>query len=64
MGSKSKEMTLQEAIDHLEETLSDPNHEWNCLNCKREHEQLLEWLNELQTYRKIASDLVKEDSDT
>lgn len=40
-------MKLEEAIMHLEETLSDPSHIWSCSECKAEHEQLLEWLKEL-----------------
>ena len=58
------EMTLQEAIDHLKDTLSDIDHKWNCDKCREEHEQLLEWLIELQKYRKVAKeiiDLAKED---
>lgn len=43
-------MTLDEAIQHLKETLADPAHEWECEECKQEHEQLLEWLEE---YHKI-----------
>lgn len=44
-------MTLQEAIQHLQETLADNNHEWGCEECKKEHEQLLEWLKELKAYK-------------
>ena len=44
-------MTLEEAIKHLEETLSNPNHEWSCAECKAEHEQLLAWLKELKELR-------------
>ena len=48
------EMTLQKAIDHLKDTLSDNDHKWNCDKCREENEQLLEWLIELQKYRKVA----------
>lgn len=41
-------MTLNEAIIHLEETLTDPSHVWSCSECKAEHAQLLEWLKELR----------------
>lgn len=44
-------MKLEEAIKHLEETLSNPNHEWSCAECKAEHEQLLKWLKELKALR-------------
>ena len=39
-------MKLEEAIEHLEETLNNPEHEWSCAECKAEHEQLLEWLKD------------------
>lgn len=52
------EMTLQEAIDHLKDTLSDNDHKWNCDKCREEHEQLLEWLIELQKYRKVAKEII------
>ena len=44
-------MTLDEAIKHLEETLNNPNHEWNCAECRAEHEQLLAWLKELKALK-------------
>lgn len=43
-------MDLESAIQHLKESLADPTHEWGCEECKQEHEQLLEWLEE---YNKI-----------
>lgn len=46
-------MTLQEAIEHLEEKLAEDN--WSCKECKKEHEQLLEWLIELKNWREINS---------
>lgn len=39
-------MSLDEAIQHLKETLTDPAHEWGCEECKAEHEQLLEWMED------------------
>lgn len=45
-------MTLDDAINHLENTLSDNEHEWSCEDCKKEHEQLLEWLKELKRLHK------------
>jgi anaerobic ribonucleoside-triphosphate reductase len=44
-------MTLEEAIQHLNETLSDPEHDWECEECKEEHEQLLSFLQELKRRR-------------
>ena len=44
-------MTLDDAIDHLEETLIDSDHRWSCAECKSEHEQLLKWLIELKHRR-------------
>lgn len=41
-------MTLDEAIEHLDETLSDENKEWACEDCKNEHKQLRQWLCELR----------------
>lgn len=46
-------MGLDNAIKHLEEILSDPNHEWSCEECKKEHEDLLRYLEELKAYRKL-----------
>ena len=45
-------MTLEEAIQHLEESLNDK--EWSCESCKMEHEQLLKWLKELRRFREYA----------
>lgn len=41
-------MTLEEAIQHLKESLTDPTHKWGCEECKQEHEQLLVWLEDYQ----------------
>lgn len=48
-------MTLDEAIDHLEETLSNQDHQWSCAECRSEHEQLLNWLKELKELRFILN---------
>lgn len=40
-------MTLEQAINHLEEELNTKQ-DWSCVACKEEHKQLLEWLKELQ----------------
>lgn len=41
-------MELTDAINHLKESLADPTHKWGCEECKQEHEQLLEWLEDYQ----------------
>ena len=46
-------MTLDEAIEHLDDSLQDKNHKWSCKGCRREHEQLRDWLEELKL-RRIA----------
>ena len=48
-------MTLSEAIEHLEEMLTDSNHDFGCESCKREHEQLLGWLKDLQSAKQFLS---------
>lgn len=48
-------MTLDDAILHLLETLSDTDYEWSCEECKAEHEQLLKWLVELKGLRSTVA---------
>ena len=48
-------MTLEEAIKHLLEMLSDTDHEWSCEECREEHEQLLKWLVELKGLRSTVN---------
>jgi hypothetical protein len=48
---KVNQMKLEEAIEHLNESLNDPNRDWGCEECKQEHVQLLEWLVELKERR-------------
>lgn len=48
---------LDEAIQHLRETLADPTHKWGCEECKKEHEQLLEFLQELKLFRETFGDV-------
>lgn len=44
-------MNLNEAIEHLDDILSEDR--WNeCVLCKKEHEQLRDWLIELKELRK------------
>lgn len=45
-------MTLNEAIEHLDETLGDSSRTWSCEECRQEHIQLREWLIELKGLRK------------
>lgn len=43
-------MTLEQAINHLEEELKNKQ-DWSCVACKEEHQQLLSWLKELQAIK-------------
>ena len=61
-------MNLEEAINHLKEALADENKDWSCEECKNEHIQLLEWLEELKRLRHdvqkwidFCGELVKEE---
>lgn len=42
------EMTLDDAIAHLDDTLSDTGRKWSCESCRMEHVQLRAWLAELR----------------
>ncbi|NFO56357.1 hypothetical protein FDB39_05585 [Clostridium botulinum] len=44
-------MTLDEAIEHLEEKLQEEN--FPCEECRKEHLELQEWLEELRESRKV-----------
>lgn len=59
----SKEMTLEEAIAHLHESLGEEDRDWGCDSCKHEHEQLLGWLEELQEVHKKVEKLKKHIAD-
>lgn len=48
--NNNNSMTLDEAIAHLKEMLSD--HDFGCAECRAEHEQLLAWLEELRERRR------------
>lgn len=50
----TKKMTLDEAIEHLEDSIK--NKEFSCESCKEEHEQLLEWLKELRNLKEKKND--------
>ena len=45
----NKKMTLDEAIEHLEDSIK--NKEFSCESCKEEHKQLLGWLKELRNLK-------------
>lgn len=44
-----EQMSLDEAIEHLDEKIL----ELSCENCRREHEQLRDWLVELKEKRNL-----------
>lgn len=48
-------MELTDAINHLKESLADPTHKWGCEECKQEHEQLLEWLED---YKRLKDEMI------
>lgn len=48
-------MDIQEAIEHLNDVLNDDDRWTGCAECKEEHEQLREFLEELQQYRQIGT---------
>ena len=52
MDNKEMEMSLDEAIEHLNDTLNSTDRMWSCDSCKREHEQLRNWLIELRDIKK------------
>ena len=52
-------MELNDAINHLKESLADPTHKWGCEECKQEHEQLLVWLED---YKQLKADYIELDN--
>ena len=48
MDNKEMEMSLDEAIEHLNDTLNSTDRMWSCDSCRREHERLRNWLIELR----------------
>lgn len=48
-------MDIQEAIEHLNDVLNDDDRWTDCAECKEEHEQLREFMEELQQYRQIGT---------
>jgi len=47
-------MILKDAIKHLEQELNNKQ-DWSCVACKEDHEQLFEWLKELQAIKDADS---------
>lgn len=47
-GGGNVEMTLDEAIAHLDETLAKKK-DWSCEKCRNDHVQLRKWLAELKS---------------
>lgn len=52
-------MTLDEAILHLKETLTDPAHKWGCEEYKREQDQLLKWLVDYRELKQTHTETVE-----
>ena len=50
------EMTLDDAIAHLDDTLSDTSRKWSCESCRLEHVQLRAWLAELRDIKQKRND--------
>lgn len=50
-------LELDSAIQHLKESLADPTHKWGCEECKAEHDQLLEWLEDYKQLKADYADL-------
>ena len=48
LTKKVEPMTLDDAIAHLDDTLSDTGRKWSCESCRMEHVQLRAWLAELR----------------
>lgn len=53
-----EEMTLRQAIEHLDESLGDTSRDWGYEECKREHEQLRAWLVELEQLKESGAVVV------
>lgn len=47
-AEKNEPLTLDDAIAHLDDTLSDTERKWSCESCRMEHVQLRAWLAELR----------------
>ena len=52
-------MHLNEAIQHLKESLADTTHDWGCEECKKEHIQLLVWLENYKTISESYPEVCK-----
>ena len=49
-------LTLDDAIAHLDDTLSDTGRKWSCESCRMEHVQLRAWLAELRDIKQERND--------
>ena len=49
-------MTLDEAIQHSEETAERLGKQGKCKACAAEHRQLAEWLKELRGLREVSNE--------
>ena len=49
---KNEPLTLDDAIAHLDDTLSDTGRKWSCESCRMEHVQLRAWLAELREIKR------------
>lgn len=47
-----EKMTLNDAIKHLDDILQSDK-KWDCEECRNEHVQLRDWLNELKIYKDL-----------
>ena len=52
-------LTLQQAIEHCEQKSEELRKDADCIECANEHEQLAEWLRELQDYRNAKNSVQK-----
>ena len=48
-------LTLDDAIAHLDDTLSDTGRKWSCESCRMEHVQLRAWLAELRDIKQARN---------
>lgn len=45
-------MKLEDAIEHLDDILQ-PDKKWECKECRDEHVELRDWLNELRVFKDL-----------
>ena len=54
-NDSNEPITLDDAIAHLDDTLSDTGRKWSCESCRMEHVQLRAWLAELRDIKQERS---------